>query len=173
MVLADKYAYSILNLKLAEESLLKRQCSHSNWNIASGDRRSAIYELLAGVEVSDASRELLSVALETRECAEPTIVHPGIAMPHCRSILVDDIIVVLARSERGIPWPDEMVNVIILFISPVKPTGSQKHMELIRHLARYLRNGGAEVLLEAGSAGEAAAVLRLDMHGSEEDEQRP
>jgi len=167
MVLANMYAYSILNHKLAEESHLKKQCSHSNWSVSSADRRSAINELLAGAAVSDEARELLTIALETRELAEPTIVHPGIAMPHCRSILVDEISIIIARSENGIPWPKEKVNVIILFISPVKPSGPQQHMELIRHLARYLRDGGAEAVLNAETAAEAAAVLRFNICESE------
>jgi mannitol/fructose-specific phosphotransferase system IIA component (Ntr-type) len=149
-------------LKPAEESRLKRQCSCFNWNLASTNRVSALSEVLSGLPLGKPSRELLAIALETREHAQPTIVYPRIAMPHCRSILVDDFVILLARSEKGIPWTDDIVNLIIMFISPVKPTGPQEHMELIKHLARQLKDGGAEALLAAGTATEAASILKLE-----------
>lgn len=141
---------------------MKRSCSCFNWNLASTDRVSALSEILNGLALGKPSRELLAIALETREHAQPTIVFPGIAMPHCRSILVDDFVILLGRSEKGIPWSDEPVHLIIMFISPVKPTGPQEHMELIKHLAKQLKDGGAEALLAAGTAGEAAAILKLE-----------
>jgi mannitol/fructose-specific phosphotransferase system IIA component (Ntr-type) len=141
---------------------LKRQCSSANWSLSSTDRVSALSEVLSGLSLGKPSRELLAIALETREHAQPTIVYPGIAMPHCRSILVDDFVILLAKSAKGIPWTDDLVHLIIMFISPVKPTGPQEHMELIKHLARQLKDGGAEALLAAGTASEAAAILKLE-----------
>lgn len=140
---------------------MKPQCSYVNWSLESTDRVSALSELLDGLPFGTPTRELLAIALENREQAQPTIVHPGIAMPHCRSILVDDFVIVLARSEKGIPWPDEPVHQIIMFISPVRPSGTQDHMELIKHLARNLKGGGAEAFLAAGDPKEAVSILKL------------
>lgn len=142
---------------------MKRQCSSCNWSLSSTDRASALSEILGGLSLGRPSRELLTIALETREQAQPTIVFPGIAMPHCRSILVDDFVILLGRSEKGIPWPDDPVHMIIMFISPVKPTGPQEHMELIKHLAKQLKDGGAEALLAAGSCTAANSILKLEM----------
>ena len=107
------------------------------------------------------TENLLQTALETRELADPTLIHEDIAIPHCRSILVDDFMIIIGKSDKGIPWPKEKVSVIILFITPVKPSGPSEHMELIKHLAKALRSGGAEKILSAGSPAEAASILKL------------
>lgn len=148
---------------------MERQCL-VKWDLSSTSREGAISELLEEFSFQRTTRDLLQTALETREAAERTIVHEGIAMPHCRSILVDDFMIALGRSGRGIPWPEEPVTVVILFITPVKPTGPAEHMELIKHLAKTLRSGGSEKLLSAGSAAEAASILKFDYEGSITDE---
>jgi len=91
-------------------------------------------------------------------------------MPHCRSILVDEFKIIIGKSSKGIPWPSKKVKIVILFISPVKPSGPADHMELIKHLAKTLRGGGAEKILEAGSPSEAASVLKFSYEGDTKDE---
>lgn len=144
---------------------MERQCL-VKWDLSSTSREDAISEILEEFSFQRTTRDLLQTALETREAAEPTVVHEGIAMPHCRSILVDDFMIALGRSGGGIPWPEEPVAMIILFITPVRPTGPSEHMELIKHLAKTLRSGGAEKLLSAESAAEAASVLKFDYEGN-------
>ncbi len=142
----------------------------SDWNIKSVNRKAAIAELLKLFPFQSNTQDLLLTALETREQAEPTIVHKGIAMPHCRSILVDDFMIAIGKSEKGIPWPEEKVKVIILFITPVKPSGPDEHMKLIRHLAKLLRMDGAEKLLSADSPIEAASILKFTLQESKQNE---
>ena len=145
----------------------------SNWSITSVNRKAAISELLKLFPFQKTSEDLLLTALETREQAEPTIVHKGIAMPHCRSILVDDFMIAIGKSKKGIPWPVKKVKVIILFITPVKPSGPEEHMKLIKHLAKLLQSDGAEKLLSADSPIEAASILQFTLQESKQNEQRP
>lgn len=139
---------------------MERLCQ-CKWNMSSKNWKSAISELLGEFSFKATTENLLQTALETRELADPTIIHENIAIPHCRSILVDDFMIIIGKSDSGIPWPEEKVSVIILFISPVKPSGPSEHMELIKHLAKALRSGGAEKILSAGSPAEAASILKL------------
>lgn len=148
---------------------MERQCL-CNWNISSNNREGAIKELLKEFAFQKTTESLLQTALETREMAGATVVHEGIAMPHCRSILVDEFMIIIGKSETGIPWPDEQVNIIILFITPVKPSGPIEHMELIKHLAKILRSGGAEKILSAGSPAEAASILKFSYGGNSGNE---
>lgn len=148
---------------------MERHCL-VKWDMSSHNREDAISELLDEFSFQRTTKQLLQTALETRETAEPTIVHKGLCMPHCRSILVDEFMIILGRSRKGIPWPDDTVNLIILFITPVKPTGPSEHMELIKHLAQALRSGGAEELLSAGSPAEAASILDFRYEGINTDE---
>ncbi len=138
--------------------------------MCSKNREDAITELLKEFSFQKTTESLIQTALETRELAGPTIVHEGIAMPHCRSILVDDFMIIIGKSEEGIPWPEENVTVIILFITPVKPSGPIEHMELIKHLAKTLRSGGAEKILSASSSSEAASILKFEHEGNQTDE---
>jgi len=135
--------------------------SSKNW-------KDAITELLKEFSFQTTTKSLLQIALETRELAEPTIVHKNIAIPHCRSILVDDFMIIIGKSDIGIPWPEGKVTIIILFITPVKPSGPTEHMELIKHLAKALRSGGAEKVLSAGSPSEAASILKFTYEGDPE-----
>jgi mannitol/fructose-specific phosphotransferase system IIA component (Ntr-type) len=148
---------------------LKRRCL-VKWRMSSTNREDAIAELLREFSFQKTTENLLQTALETREMAEPTLVHEGIAMPHCRSILVDDFMIALGRSEKGIPWPEKQAMVVILFMTPVKPSGPAEHMELIKHLAQTLRSGGAENILAAKSPEEAASIFKFDYEGHNADE---
>lgn len=148
---------------------MKKSCQFK-WNMSSTGWKDAIAELVSEFLFQKTTEELLQTALETREKAGPTIVHDGIAMPHCRSILVDDFKIVVGRSPRGIPWPEDNVSLVILFITPVKPSGPSEHMELIKHLAQSLRSGGADKILSAESPSEVASLLKFSYEGNEEDE---
>jgi PTS system fructose-specific IIC component/PTS system nitrogen regulatory IIA component len=126
--------------------------------------------MLGVIPVRKQPRKLLLGALESREQAGPTVIDDGIAMPHCRSILVDDFVIVVGRSARGIRWPDDMVRLVILFVSPVKPTGPQEHMELIRHLVQAIKAAGPAKLSGAASPAEIMDCLDLELIESGEDE---
>jgi nitrogen PTS system EIIA component len=155
--------------QVEREVCLERKCL-CNWNMSSETLEDAITELLKELSFQKTTENLLQTALETRELAQPTLVHEGIAIPHCRSILVDDFMIVIGRSEKGIPWPDATVNVIILFITPVKPSGSAEHMELIKHLAKTLRSGGAEKILSAESPTQVASLLKFKYEENSKNE---
>lgn len=149
---------------------MRRRCV-CKWGLESSDRSGAISELLSQMpDLEKRRRQLLQTALESREQAGATVVHEGVSMPHCRSILVDDFLIAVGKSADGVAWPDEKVRIVILFISPVKPGGPEEHSELIRHFASRLRDGGAEKLFDAGGPSELADMLGLEILESETDE---
>ena len=127
----------------------------------SGNRIDAIEELLGILPIGEKTVSLLSGALEVREQVGATVVHRGIALPHCRSILVDKLAIAVGRSEKGIQWPDEKVNTIILFISPVKPNGPEEHSAFLSHIASCIRKSGDE-LVSAGSGDELFELLNFE-----------
>ena len=145
--------------------------SYCIWDLSSTDRTSALFEMLQALPLGERPRELLAGALESREQAGATIVQDGIAMPHCRSILVDDFAIVLGRATNGIGWPDKKVNLIILFISPVKPSGPQEHMDLIRHLVKSIKGKrGKEKLSRVETSGEMARHFNFELIEGDSDE---
>ena len=137
------------------------------FDLESGNRNDVIEELLGILPLGDKTSSLLAGALEVREQVGATVVHRGIALPHCRSILVDQLAIAVGRSEKGIPWPEEKVNTIILFISPVKPNGPEEHSAFLSHIAGCLRKSGDE-LASAGSIEKLFELLNFG-HGKQED----
>lgn len=118
--------------------------------LESVDRNGVLEELLKLFPFGEQTAGLLYGALEVREQVGATVVHKGIALPHCRSILVDQLSIAVGRSEKGIPWPQEKVNTVILFVSPVKPSGPEDHAAFLSHIAGRIKKSGDE-LASAGS----------------------
>jgi PTS system nitrogen regulatory IIA component len=58
--------------------------------------------------------------LQARERTNSTYAADGVAFPHARTKLVEEIVVGIGRSEAGIPWTSrgEVVNLIFLFAVP-------------------------------------------------------
>lgn len=142
---------------------MKKRC-YCKWNLMSTDRSSSIAELLDVVPSFDERRKsLLLTALESREQAGATVVHESISMPHCRSILVDDFEIVLGRSKKGVGWPEEKVELVILFISPVTPKSPEEHTQLIKQFADRIKDGGAKKIFAAEDCSELAELLDLEL----------
>ena len=91
------------------------------------------------------------------------MIRTGISLPHCRSLLVDDFHLAIGRSEKGIDWHEQKVNLVILMISPVTPGSPQIHMELMKHLAMAIRDNGLKGLMGAGSAEDLVDLLGFEL----------
>lgn len=135
------------------------------FDVKAGSRGEALEELLDAIPMNPNSRKLIHGALEMREQAGPTTIFPGISLPHCRSILVDELTVIVGRSLKGIPWPEDMAKVIILFISPVRPDGPHEHLAFISHVASRIKKSN-EAVLNASSTESLLGLLGLEpIHG--------
>ena len=130
-------------------------------------RNDAVDELLELFAFGGKTRRLLAGALEVREQVGATVVHKGVSLPHCRSILVDHLSVAVGRSKAGIPWPKEKVHTVILFISPVKPGGPEEHAAFLSHIAGCIRKSGDE-LASAGSMEKLFELLDFELAKQEE-----
>jgi len=69
--------------------------------------------------------------------------------------------VVVGRSIRGVPWPEESVKVMVMFISPVKPDGPHEHLAFISHVASRIKKS-AEAVLNASSAESLLELLGME-----------
>ncbi len=85
--------------------------------------------------------EAYSAVLE-RENEMPTIVAPGIAMPHARLEAIHQIIVGVATSKNGIVYdkknPDKLVKLIILTLAPKDAPGA--YLQAISSLANICKD---------------------------------
>jgi len=93
-------------------------------------RDDVLYELVALLGVDDASADALLRALQRRESLGSTGVGRGIAIPHCRSAVVDRVRLAYGHRADGVPYqaidgqpvrdfflivapPDEVVNLYL------------------------------------------------------------
>ena len=120
--------------------------AYCSFDMKAKSRNDALAELLEAIPLNANSRKLIHGALEMREQAGPTTILPRIAIPHCRSILVDELTAVVGRSAAGIPWPDETVSIMVLFISPVKLDGPHEHLAFISHIASCIKKSPDAVI---------------------------
>jgi len=123
-------------------------------DLAASDKDGVLEEM---VDVLLAQRQLsnkdavLSM-LKSREAMGSTAVGPGIAFPHGRTLATDDLIIVIARSKKGVPFDSvdgEPTHLFFMLIAPPQDSGNQ----YIRSLAVLTEKlGDADVrnrLLEA------------------------
>lgn len=73
-------------------------------------------------------------ALE-REAQEPTYVGRGMAIPHARVEGLANAYVYLARSEAGIPWPEEAARTIVLLVVPAEQP--DLYLQLLRRTVKW------------------------------------
>lgn len=137
------------------------------FDLSSSTRNDALEELLELFPFGVKTRGLLAGALEVREQVGATVVHRGIALPHCRSILVDRLTIAVGRSGKGIGWPEEKVHTVILFISPVKPNGPEEHSAFLNHIAGCIRSSG-DLLESADSMERLFELLGFELSNQED-----
>lgn len=81
-------------------------------------------------------------AVLARENDDPTIVGPGIAMPHAKLEALDQIVVAVATSRQGILYdkrrPDNLIKLIILTLAPKDAPGA--YLQTMSCVAKICRD---------------------------------
>ena len=98
--------------------------------------------------------------LNIREQARPSIVENGVAFPHLRTDLVDEIVIGIGRSKPGVPFGNgEMANLIFLIAVPQR--FANEYLIVVGALARLLREESIrQELLRAKSSAQFVQVLQ-------------
>jgi PTS system fructose-specific IIC component/PTS system nitrogen regulatory IIA component len=87
------------------------------------------------------AREEILHALREREAKMSTGIHKGIAVPHGKTNVVDEVYGVLGISRKGIDYDaldGEPVYLLFMILAPQKD--SEKHLRLLKRLAELLEN---------------------------------
>jgi PTS system nitrogen regulatory IIA component len=116
--------------------------------------------LAAGGIVQDP--QALTQRLIERERLGCTGLGSGIAIPHCKWKGIDNVVLVIGRSRRGIDFhsPDGVpVTLLFLILSPVDAPGL--HLQVLARISRRLKTTGvAESLRRASTADEIREILK-------------
>jgi PTS system nitrogen regulatory IIA component len=100
-------------------------------DLRSGTKEEVLEELVALLPVEAKSKEMLVETLKKREELGSTGVTKGIAIPHCRSLLVKKLYVVLGRSRKGIDFKSLDKKPVYLFFLIVAPPQEPSNQYLI------------------------------------------
>jgi mannitol/fructose-specific phosphotransferase system IIA component (Ntr-type) len=96
-----------------------------------------------------------------REEAGSTLTENGVAFPHARTELVDQIALAIGRSRTGIPWNDQGERARLIFLLAVPQRLLNDYLVLVGTLARVTRDQRQrDVLFSAATPAEFTAILR-------------
>jgi mannitol/fructose-specific phosphotransferase system IIA component (Ntr-type) len=96
-----------------------------------------------------------------RERVNSTLAENGIAFPHARTALVDQVALAVGRSRAGIPWDDMGERARLIFVVAVPQRLVNDYLVLVGTLARITQNEQQrEALLAAATPAEFIETLR-------------
>lgn len=134
-------------MAIALSTLLKKE--HVDLALKAGTRAKALREiarlLAASRQIDNAEKFLEEV--EAREISASTLTENGVAFPHARTELVDQIVLGVGRSEAGIPWnrAGDLAHLIFLIGVPQKMLSD--YLVVIGAIARVTKDNALRTLL--------------------------
>ena len=148
---------SLANLLSAEQIIPEMKAT---------ERWAAIVELIDLLvrlgKIKAADRDPILTALRQREETMSTGIGFGIAIPHCSSDRLDEVVAALGRSSTGIEFDaldNAPVKFIVLFIVPKNQF--QTHLRTLASIAKFLNDRSVrESLAGATSADEILSIFR-------------
>jgi mannitol/fructose-specific phosphotransferase system IIA component (Ntr-type) len=98
-----------------------------------------------------------------REAAHPSVVENGVAFPHARTDLVDEIVVGIGRSRAGIPFEHNGVRARLIFVIGVPERLVNDYLICVGTLVRLVRDDAIRsALLHAQTPREFVEVLTAE-----------
>jgi mannitol/fructose-specific phosphotransferase system IIA component (Ntr-type) len=134
-------------MALALSDLLKKE--HIDLALKAATQAEALRELagllVANNEISDSENFLKEV--RERERTSSTLTEYGVAFPHARTELVDQIVLGIGRSEAGIPWNESGDLAHLIFLIGVPQKMLNDYLIVIGAIARATKDDPLRTLL--------------------------
>jgi mannitol/fructose-specific phosphotransferase system IIA component (Ntr-type) len=120
--------------------------------------REIVHLLVANGKIDNAERFLNK--LEQREKTNSTYAADGVAFPHARTKLVEQIVLGIGRSEAGIPWTGKGESAHLIFLIAVPERLISDYLVVVGAIARITKDRPLRtLLLHAESVKEFMATL--------------
>jgi len=136
-------------------------------NMKSTNKTDAIKELVALLKTTGtiAEDEIVANVVLEREELGSTGIGEGIAVPHGKSDVVDNVVAVFGRSEKGIDFKSEVDNIpvrlVFLLVAPMGSSGP--HLLALARISRLLKSKDfRERLLKAKSKSEILEIFKSE-----------
>jgi len=112
-------------------------------NLRSQTKDEVLRELSDLLPIDEKSKEMLIETLKKREELGSTGVSRGVAIPHCRSLLVKKLYIVIGRSRKGMDFKSldgKPVHIFFLIVAPPQEPSNQYLIALgkVAQMAREL-----------------------------------
>src|SRR5438067_11930694 len=148
---------SLANLLSAEQIIPEMKAT---------ERWAAIVELIDLLvslgKIKPPDRDPIPIALKQREETMSTGIGFGIAIPHCSSDRIEEVVAAFGRSTTGVEFDaldNAPVKFVVLFIVPKNQF--QTHLRTLASIAKFLNDRATrERLAEAKSADEILTIFR-------------
>lgn len=102
-------------------------------------------------------------AVMAREEKASTVANGGVAFPHARTDLIEEIILGVGRSQAGVPFGPEGILVHLIFLIAVPQQMVNDYLICVGGLARRLsKDSTRQALLAASTPAEFLERLRAD-----------
>lgn len=129
-----------------------------------GDTKDQILKELIGLlEVDERSAGILYKMLKRRENLGSTGIGHGIALPHCRSLVVNRLRVAFGRREEGVDFravDDQPVRFLFLIVAPPLEVSNQ-YLPVLGKIAQFCKEPEMpQRLAELREPGELLDLLR-------------
>ncbi|MDQ1316936.1 MAG: nitrogen system component [Candidatus Poribacteria bacterium] len=136
-------------------------------NMKSMNKTDAIKELAAMLKTTGtiADDEIVARVVLEREELGSTGIGEGIAVPHGKSDVVDNVVAVFGRSEKGIDFKSEVDNIpvrlVFLLVAPMGSSGP--HLLALARISRLLKSKDfRERLLKAKSKSDILEIFKSE-----------
>jgi mannitol/fructose-specific phosphotransferase system IIA component (Ntr-type) len=134
-------------MALALSDLLKKE--HVDLALKAATQAEALRELTnllaANKEISESESFLTEVV--SREQTSSTLTEYGVAFPHARTELVDQIVLGIGRSEAGVPWNENGDLAHLIFLIGVPQKMLNDYLIVIGAIARATKDDSLRTLL--------------------------
>jgi mannitol/fructose-specific phosphotransferase system IIA component (Ntr-type) len=131
-------------------------------NIAGETKDDILRELIALLKLDEKSEGILFKMLKRRENLGSTGVGRGIAIPHCRSLVVNKLRVAFGRKPEGVEYnaiDNKPVHNFFLIVAPPLEVSNQ-YLPVLGRLAQFAKDPDVtQRLAEVGSADEFLTLL--------------
>ena len=123
-----------------------------------------LIDLLVGLgKIKTADRDSILASLKQREETMSTGIGFGIAIPHCSSDRLEEVVAAFGRSTGGIEFDaldNAPVKFVVLFIVPKNQF--QTHLRTLASIAKFLNDRAVRESLAAAKSSEEILSIFLD-----------
>ena len=134
--------------------------------LEAGDKAEVLIELVAGLVAGSPTitkQDAVLQMLESREALGSTAVGPGVAFPHGRTLAVQRLTVLIARSTKGVDFDSangEKTQLFFVLIAPPQDSG-HKYIKSLAALTEKLQDDSLrETLLAAADYESFCTALK-------------